>query len=280
MNDNVHEYYKEFTDGFTPSGHFHKVLSLHESPEMEWEKISDLAPSLPRGWYELSRLPSEDRIEFVRDYWLSKLPYIPHVHESLTKFFLTLDNIGIYVTQKTYEDSFNAQLVYSLKENQGFYHGYPPLQEKKILDLERKFEALVLPLNYLLPEDYLAFLEIHDGFSKYTDTGLIKSEELEGYYLNFQKFLEKDGILEEMVGKKEKEVNPRSLIPFYESFGLHSYQCFWGEWYPEQEMGNVYYSGIENNLSDIENKEEWLDNMAFPTFLDWIVFYLESVLND
>jgi hypothetical protein len=73
------------------------------------------------------------------------------------------------------------------------------------------------------------------------------------------------------------EVDPKTLIPFYESFGMPFFQCFWTEWYPEEEMGNVYYSGVSKKILVAEDERPSEENMAFPTFLDWLMFYLERV---
>lgn len=275
MNDHVHGYYHEFTDDFTPSGHFHRVIPLHEAPDIEWEEISKRVPNLPKGWFELSRIPSGDRIEFIRDFWLAKLPYTPHIHEFVTKFFGSLAYVGIYATQQAFDDPFEAQLVYGLEKNRGFYHGSPPLTEGEVAQLEKQFEDTLHTVTpHMLPADYTAFLQVHDGFCKYTDTGVIKSSQLCSCYNQFQQFLLEQ---EPLMTLKGEEIDPKGLIPFYESFGLHCYQCFWADWYPEQEMGNVYYSGIEKTFSNVEIKETWADNMAYPTFLDWLIFYLESV---
>ena len=47
-------------------------------------------------------------------------------------------------------------------------------------------------------------------------------------------------------------------------------------WYPGSEMGNVYLSGIDYTISDYRDRKEWADRLAFPTFLDWLAFYLEG----
>src|ERR1700738_3651907 len=101
MSEHIHDFYS--------SGgghkHFHQVVALHDAPTLEWDKISKTAPFLPRGWFELSRLPVEDRIEFTREYWQSKLPYIDSEGQRLEKrlydFFGNLDEIGIYAAQET-----------------------------------------------------------------------------------------------------------------------------------------------------------------------------------
>jgi hypothetical protein len=76
---------------------------------------------------------------------------------------------------------------------------------------------------------------------------------------------------------KGAPVNPKSVIPFYESFGIPFYQCFWGEWYPQQEMGNVYFSHTTKTISDVGGTDSSAESMAFQTFVEWLMFYLERV---
>lgn len=269
MNRHVHEFYKE-TSSSSSKGNFHKVIALHTDRDFSWNEIHRLAPDLSRGWYELSRLKQEDRLEFVRDFWISKLPYHPKLQEFITQFFDSVEDIGIYVVQKMYDDPFQSHLVYSLKKDVGFYRGYSPITESGIANLQNAFS------DTIFPQDYVAFLQIHDGFCKTTDcTGITKSSLMRESYDKFQ----------EMVGSfdaplttsKNQAVNPRSLIPFYESFGMPFYQCFWSEWYPLEEMGNVYFSGSTKTISDVTSKDPSADTMAFPTYSDWLMFYLESI---
>jgi len=268
MNNHIKNFYSEFSDA-SPYGRFHRVIPLHADKKLSWEEVSDLAPTLPRGWFELSQLKVEDRIEFSREFWLSKLPFFPSIHTFLPKFFDRLDDVQIYLTQNSFEDPLEPELVYSVAQNEGFFHGAPPASQDVLLKLQNQLDG------YILPMDYVTFLEIHNGFSKYTDTGIIKIENVLKLYKNFQEFLREQSDLHLPNGES---VNPRSLIPFYESFGQHCYQCFYGDWYPEQEMGNVYYSGIERTLSDISVKGNWMEQMAFPNFMDWLVFYLEPAI--
>ncbi len=72
-------------------------------------------------------------------------------------------------------------------------------------------------------------------------------------------------------------VNPHSLIPFYKSFGMPFFQCFWGEWHPESEMGNIYYSDLTRKICACTKKDECVETMAFETFTDWLMFYLEKI---
>lgn len=94
-------------------------------------------------------------------------------------------------------------------------------------------------------------------------------------YERFQQMLKKLDVLKTT---DEIEVNPKTLIPFYESFGMPFYQCFWSEWYPEEEMGNVYFSDLTKTISSTHLRESSPENMAFPTFIDWLKFYLERIV--
>ncbi len=267
MDSHVTEYYKPYSED-SPHSHFHAVIPLHENPILDWKEISEIAPQLGRGWYELSRLTVQDRIEFSRDFWLAKMPYHPTLTEFLHKFFSSLDDIGIFLTQQKYDDPFRSHFIYSLSHNSGFFHGESPATESEIVALQKVFP------NYILPSDYLAFLQIHNGFAKLNDSGILKSVEMEENYLEFQKMLKKE---DNLMTSSGHSINPKSLIPFYQSFGMPFFQCFWGEWYPGNEMGNVYYSNITNSISDCTRKDFGIETMAFETFTDWLMFYLETI---
>lgn len=267
MDRHAIEYYSTYTDP-GPQGHFHEVIPLHGS-NLKWPKVLKIVPRMCRGWYELSQLSKEDRIEFTRDFWLAKLPYQEKLSEAVNKFFANLDDIGIYLTQQKYQDLFSVQLVYSVSDNGGFFHGEMPADDAAIEELENAFR------EQILPADYLAFLRIHNGFAKFTDTGILPSFRIPDTYAAFHHMLE-DGI-EPIMTVDGANVNPNSLIPFYESFGMPFFQCFWKDWYPIQEMGNVYYSALTRTISICRHKNESVDTMAFQTFTDWLMFYLESV---
>lgn len=269
MDIHVQEYYCRASDD-SPKGCFRSVLALHEHPEITWEAISKQCPDLTKGWYELARLNSKDRIEFTRDFWLSKLPYTPGLDKFLMKFFSMLDDIGVFIVQRKFDDPYEAHLVYSLKGNIGFYRGRSPVDEVQIPHIQKLFS------DYMLPSDYLAFLRVHNGFSKSSDcTGVCNSNDLLRLYEFFQDFIQQGD--NTVMTTSGTPINPKSLIPFYESFGMPFFQCFWAEWYPDNEMGNVYYSGMTNTISDIKAVAPGIETMAFATFLDWLMFYLEQV---
>jgi hypothetical protein len=251
-----------------PAGNYHKVIALHEAPDIDFETLCRLVPDLNKGWYELAILDTPDRIDFVRDYWIDQLPYYQGFSEFITRFFNNVDDVGIFLTQKKFEDPFIASIIYSLKGGNGFYRGGSPATDEQINRLQNAFQGS------MLPADYVSFLRIHDGFWKTTDcTGLCRAEQMPEINSRFQQQIN-DRIILTSDGK---EVDPTSLIIFYESFGLPFYQCFWKDWYPQGEMGNVYFSGNNNTILFSEEGGTKTENLAFPTFLDWLMFYLEQI---
>ncbi len=267
MDEHINAYFHTGSAD-APGGRFRAVLKLHEDRPASWEDLHELVPSLPRGWYELATLSAKDRVEFTRDFWSMKLPFHSKFPAFISEFFGSLRDVGVYVTQQRYDDPYEAHLVYGLKDDCGFFRGSPPALEDSLTNLKGEFAEVVLPA------DFLAFLEIHDGFYKYTDTGITSSKRLLQKYQEFQAHLEK---MDPLLNAEGSEVNPKHLIPFYESFGFPCYQCFWADWYPDQEMGNIYYSGLTHTISMYRDDNVGPENMSFPTFLDWLMFYLETI---
>lgn len=268
MEDHVSAYFSRFISDSQP-GNFHNVVPLHHpDSNLTWRATKQLVPNFAKGWHELCRLSPSDRVEFVRDYWLSCLPFQPGLDTMIHRFFGSLSDIGVFLTQKSFDGPYVSHLVYCLKKDGGFFQGSLPASEADTVAMQRLFP------NNVLPADYIAFLRIHDGFSKFTDTGLIPSRSMGAAYQEFQDKLMENG---QLLDAKKQVVNPKSLIPFYESFGFPCYQCFWGEWYPAQEMGNVYYSGLTHTISNHTQDTSSPENQAFPTFLDWLGFYLEPL---
>jgi len=266
MDNHFKDYFHPFSEE-TPSGNFHKVIALHEAPDLNWKTLSKQVPDLPRAWCELAQLTVSDRIEFTRDYWESTMTYHPGLTRFLDNFFSNLDDIGVFITQKKYDDSFKIQLVYSISDNRGFYRGEPAAKEAQILDMEEKFP------EFILPPDYIAFFKIHNGFYKTTDeTGLTKAEELYDSFQAFQAMFENEEVI---YTKSGDPVNRKKLIPFYIMFGMPFYQCFWEEWYPSNEMGNVYFDSLTRQISDPKESGGEGESLSFPTFTDWLMFYLE-----
>lgn len=268
MSRHIDKFYRRAEDE-TPNEKFHEVIALHSTCDIAFGDLLKKMPSLPQGWYELAQLNSKDRIEFVREFWFSKLPYHPLLNNFLQNFFSSLDDISIYIVQQKLDDPFEAEMVYSLRDDSGFFRGSIPASEEDIAALQKNFP------EYILPADYIAFLQIHNGFCKATDcSGVMKCSCVYEKYLELQQSFAKEETLMTISGKS---INPKSLIPFYKSFGHPYYQCFWGEWYPEQEMGNVYYSSATNRVSEFKEDATMAETMAFATFIDWLLFYLERI---
>lgn len=267
MDQHALEHYQSYSEN-VPHAHYHRVIALHEEPTIDWDEVSKLAPVLCHSWYELARLPVQDRLEFVREFWCSKFRSQPDFVTFTTNFFDSLDDLGIFLTQQCYDSPFEISLVYSLNDDEGFFHGKPPITEDEIIALQKVFP------NYILPVDYVDFLSIHNGFAKQTDTGIRPSRDMQQSYQDLQMVLEKGEPLRTTSGVT---INPKSLIPFYKSFDTPFFQCFYGDWYPDKEMGNVFYSGISHTISDFTKQDNNLETMAFNTFTDWLKFYLEKI---
>jgi hypothetical protein len=267
MNDHIQEYYREFSTSF-PQGKFDRVISLDEV-DFPWKEIESLFPEFPRGWYELMEQSSEDRIEFCREYWLQSLPYHKKLVKSVTNFFAKLDTILVFITQSEKNGPLTYEMVYSKKEDEGFYRGRAPLkavEEKRLMEVFRED---------IPPEDYVDFLKIHNGFCKATDTtGILHSLKLPEMIEEFRLLVKKRGDLKTL---DHTIVDPQSLYPFYQSFNLPCYHCFWKEWYPKQEMGVVYYSGEGHTISGKAEGAKEIEKLSFPTFSDWLSFYLEEI---
>ncbi len=266
MDQHVHEFYTPSDEA--PKGHFHKTINLVEQANLSFEEVQKIFPEMPRGWYELAHLPTADRIEFTRQYWHSKLPYYSQKEVCIGQFFDSLGDIDIVLVQKEFEGPFGAHLVYSRKEDSGFFYGNIGATEKEFGALKQNFPAIIFP------EDYLSFIQIHNGFSKGGDRGILTIEEVIADFNKFQCVI-KEG--DPLLLDNGQEINPATLIPFYESFDMPVYQCFWAEWYPEEEMGNVYFSCLTKTISDIQERPIGVENLAFPTFLEWLHFYLEKI---
>ncbi len=114
-----------------------------------------------------------------------------------------------------------------------------------------------------------AFIKIHNGFGKLSELNLLNLEDIPSARRKIREMVLK---APHPVKSGETVVDPSSLVPFFEVSGLSSYQCFYADWYPGNEMGNVYFSGIDYTVSNTSKREAWYDNGAFPTFLEWLLF--------
>jgi hypothetical protein len=241
-------------NGLNEEGEFHSVISLHNQ-KLSWNKAYEMSPALPKGWWELSQLKEGVALEFTHDFWVNHLPYLPHIYHFLDSFFSKIKEIEVVLIQKEGKGLFRPFIVYKLQNR--IYFGAPPIVEKEAERLKRAIE-------FPLPEDFFSFLEIHDGFFKKGDTGVFPSYALSRENMQFQH-------MQQGLKLKGKPIDPHLLFPFYRSFGLDVYQCFYKDWYPDGEMGNVLCSLSEQIVSSWTEEQ----TLAFSSFLDWLIFYLE-----
>ena len=267
MNHYILEHFRSYSTE-CPDAHYHQIRALHEDLSFTWQDAKALCPDLCRGWYELAHLAASDRVEFTKEFWATKFHLDPEFIKFLNSFFDRIDDIGIYLTQTIEDPFFKPHLVYSLKENEGFYRGASPITEEQTLQLQQLFS------DSLLPNDYLHFLQIHNGFAKLLDSGVESSFQLKKVNLELRSLLAEREPLKTFKGAL---IDPNSLIAFYQSYHTPSFQCFYKEWYPKQEMGNLYYSAETHTISDYAKTDAETEAMAFETFTKWLKFYLEKL---
>ena len=257
MNENGLDYFIE-------GENFLEVIFLSESNH-SFETLLDICENIPKAWFELSKLRKEDRIDFSCDFVLKTLPYVPKVYPIIFDFFKRLEDIDVVLTKSKNSEIFRSQIVYSLKDEDVFYKGFPPADFGDI-------DIINFEFNNMLPKDYLSFAKIHSGFSKNDDSGLFKIEELKNVYVEFQKILQS---LDERPKADNSFIDPNSLIPFYQCYNKNDFQCFLSDWAPNGSLGNVYYSGADNVVSNYILKKDDSSLMSFNSFLEWLVFYLD-----
>jgi len=262
MNSQIREFFR--VEG-TQEPHFQEVRFLSEEPNLDWKEIE--AMGLPRGWFELSQISMRDRVDFTRDFWLARLPFHISATPRLESFFDSLDDVAVVLCRQTKEEPWRAELIYSLADNSSFFRGLPPAEDG---DLDWVKQQLAVEL----PRDYQAFVHLHNGFGKQAELGVFPIEDL----VEARQGLIDIAMRSEKTLKSGRtQVDPYSLIPFYEEYGVGALQCFNAEWYPGPEMGNVYFSEIDYTLSDTRDRKAWSENLAYPTFLEWLTAFLEGM---
>ncbi len=259
VNFLAQKYYQPFGES-----DIQEVIVLSDQTHLDWLEISQKVPDLPRSWFELSRISVEERIEFISDLWLDRLPFHPLFHFHLSRFFSTLDDIAILVVKKDF--AYFVEMVYSLSNNSSFFRGFPPATEEDVRVFKNE-------IGQSLPPDYLSFLRLHNGFGKLGEVGILSIEDVARACEDVQHIVTNP---DRLILCKGQGIDPTSLIPFYEDYGLNSFQCFFSDWYPGVGMGNVYLSGVNYTLSNIEEQTLWTEQLAFTSFLEWLTIYLEG----
>lgn len=229
-----------------------ETIFLSELKGLSFEEGKKKAPRLTKGWHELCQLEDDIRFELIRDYWFNALPIISTFRAFIDRFFAKVEKVGMISTK------LGIFMTYTLKDRLECFFGGPPLIDEEI-------EALKGQIDFSLPEDFCRFYRIHNGFFKGGDTGVYSSGVLVEEAQRFKQ-------MGHLLSLGAQKVSTDLLLPFYRSFGLDVYQCFYKEWYLDEGMGNVLCSLTEETISDPNR-----DPMAFPTFLEWLTFYMEEV---
>ncbi|NRA90255.1 MAG: hypothetical protein HRU43_03910 [Simkaniaceae bacterium] len=230
---------------------------LSENPPSSWEVAKKEFPRLTKGWYELATIQDEVRQEFLRDYWINALPYSPQLYAFVDRFFAKVVETEIVAIKG------GIFLTYGMRDEKGFYLGGPPLSDVEV-------SASLNPLEFPFPSDFLRFFRIHNGFFKGGDTGILSIGVMIEEADRFRS-------LDLRLKMGRNAISTASLFPFYRSFGLDVYQCFYQDWYPDGGVGNVLCSLSEETVSDYHLKETGNDQLAFPSFLEWLMFYMEDI---
>ena len=246
---------------------FSQSLHLNERIDVTWEEISNRAPTLPKGWFELSQLPPGLSLEFMRDFWGNALPSIPHLCAFFDRFFAGVEGVEIYLAARKKNGPFESFFVYKMRASTDFFLGSPPLNQNQI-------DQMTQNIPFPFPEDYLRFLWIHDGFQKGGEAGIFVTTLLLSEQRAFLKEIKEKG--GEIRCECEK-IDPQALFPFYRSLDLDSCQCFYKNWHHDEEVGNVSFSLSKGEISYYKNREKEEKTFAFNTFLDWFVFYVERI---
>lgn len=266
MNTSVYDYYHASKiEGVKDP--FHEIVFLGKNEDFSLKDLSKIAPTLPKGWEEISKLDRKDRIEFVRDFWLSRLPFKPHFHDFIASFFSKIEDLGVFLIKDQKEEPYRAEMVYSLNDEITFFRGNPPI-------LEESYEVFKDQFDYQLPADFLAFLQIHDGWSRNADSGIFTTTQMPVSRSVFQVYLRERS---QTVLSGQRVVDPTHLIPFYRSGEFNDFQCFYADWSPYGEMGNVCFFDSDFSISDVQDVRHAEEQLAFPSFSDWLMFYLDEV---
>jgi len=244
---------------FYKNQNYFQVSALKEHKAKSLEECQHIAPLLSEGWWEFAQLTDQLQREFLREFWIHALPYVPHIYRMIDDFFARVQKITIYLVQEKQGEAFKPLMVYQFESE--YYAGGPPLCPREV----SHFKQLI---SFPLPQDYLLFFQIHDGFAKGKEKGVFPLATLNEVYGRFQQEV---SLLSEKLKIESQVVDPQDLLPFYSPAAKETYQCFYKDWYPDGEVGNICAFLEEQRLSTLKQGE----TSAFVSFLDWLSFYLQ-----
>lgn len=229
------------------SGDVTHIVSIEGQSVLEltqhshWEELQKEAPFFPRGWFELSHLNPDDRKEFLHLYWKSQfLGSVSQISDVIDRFFYAVEDILIFLVR---QEKLPPQPLLIYASSQGHFFGYPPAHHDRIAKVQIDG----------LPQDYLNFFKIHDGFSKEGEGKIFSLSEASVFHSRFQ----------ERMANFEGIIDPKTLIPFFQEEKIHRLQCFFSQ-----------KKGVNLLFDELQNPYLPSGSTIFSDFSYWLLNFL------
>lgn len=233
------------------------VQKLRETSS--WEQIVHKAPRLPKGWYELMGLSTEDRIDLCCEFWCNALGIQNKESSSICRFFSNLEDLQVYIFRMHAQIAYEVKMAYISSDETSCFYGSPPLLP---------FKGLHFP--QLGDDIYYRFFSIHDGFGGCNDEGILPYKRL--------------AKVEHWVRQRLSDTCQGSLpvmnfFPFYGSEDIFSYQCFICD--PEFQRGEPSPNVLCNEYLLKKSFKKFIDllhltSTRYPSFLSWLESYIQT----
>ncbi|WP_063328971.1 hypothetical protein [Chlamydia pecorum] len=235
------------------------VEQLHK--EISWDSISQMAPRLPRGWFELMGLSKRDRLDFFKEYWSSILSLEDNGFPGICRFFSLLETLEVYIFRVP-QGPFEVKMFYIFEDGRYGFHGEPPLINAE----ERNFPPL-------RDTHYQRFFSIHDGFGKWEDEGILSYRSLVKAQQKLRQHCESLHYI------ADDTFCSLGLFPFYGYEEPLTYQCFLLD--PEvcRNLPSPNIRIGEKELEHYSSRDLEVVQLCTgyaPSFLSWLEGYVHS----
>lgn len=242
-------------------------FSLNARPHFTWEELLSFFPSsppfsVPRIWFDVSKLTQQVGKKFLQDLWLNAFPYLPKLYEAIMRFFSRIERVEVCLGKhRTGRQEYGIFLIYAMRDSQEVRWGGPPLLERSIVQWQQHF-----PVD--LPEEFLSFFRIHNGFSKNREEGILRADQLLPEHQKLTALQEKCG--DTGKGSSEWRTLSNVLFPFYRFGQGNGCQCF--DVKERNDEGRADLLCVTTARDGIPCEEE--SERALP-FVDWLIHYLD-----
>lgn len=213
---------------------------------------------ISKGWLELLRLSSLDRITMVKLFWQHVLRGSDLMHAAIDQFFHLVTRLDVCLLQDKHRYMPSVIMLYELGER--CYLGYPPLinTEEDLLSKLHHFPGLGDDL-------FTRFFFLHNGFRMPHDHGIFPDTMWSRVHYEIHHMLENDG---------DQDWYLSGLFPFYGYEQNFHYRCFLFD----PEIRREYSSpSIILDCNRAQNwfwDQFWLDPNFYASFEEWLVSYL------